>query len=135
GYRGGDARAWLLAIVRHTAYDWLRKRRAREPSDPFDERIHADAEVEDDPERLLLRKAERQLVAQALAELPVHSGEVLVLREWEGLSYREISAVMGVPIGTVMSSLSRARGRLRRVLEDRRCGYVPAAFRREVQDR
>jgi RNA polymerase sigma-70 factor (ECF subfamily) len=118
GFHGGDARAWLLAIVRNTAYNWLRKRRTRELSDPFDERIHADAEGEDDPERLLLRKAERELVAQALGELPVHLREILVLREWEDLSYREISEVMGMPIGTVMSSLSRARGRLRRALED-----------------
>jgi RNA polymerase sigma-70 factor (ECF subfamily) len=119
GFRGGDARAWLLAIVRNTAYDWLRKRRAQESSDPFDERVHAAAKEEADPEQLLLRKAERQLVAQALGELPVHSREILVLREWEGLSYKEISEVMGMPMGTVMSSLSRARGRLRRALGER----------------
>jgi RNA polymerase sigma-70 factor, ECF subfamily len=119
-YRGGDVRAWLLTIVRNTAYDWLRKRHARGSSDPFDERVHVQPETEPDPERRLLRDAERRRVAQALEELPLHQREILVLREWEGLSYKEIADVMGLPIGTVMSSLSRARGRLRQALEDPR---------------
>jgi len=114
GFRGGNARAWLLTIVRNTSYRWLRKRRTHEPVAEFDEGIHTRGSTETpNPEQLLLQNADRQLIEQVLSGLPVRFREILVLRELEGLSYKEIATVMGVPIGTVMSMLSRARDRFR----------------------
>lgn len=114
GFRGGDARAWLLTIVRNTSYRWLRKTRAYEPVVQFDEEIHTNGGGTADPEELLLQNAEGRLVAKTLSELPVRFREILVLRELEDLSYKEIAAIMGVPMGTVMSTLSRARDRFRK---------------------
>src|SRR5262245_20876379 len=116
GFRGGDARAWLLKIVRNTCYTQLLKNRSREPATTFDEEIHGEDDDFTNPETLLLRSADRQLLRQALEELPVNLREVLVLRELEGLSYREIAEVSNIRLGTVMSSLSRARQRLRHSL-------------------
>ena len=116
GFRGGDARAWLLKIVRNTCYTQLLKNRSREPATTFDEEIHGEDDDFTNPETLLLRSADRQLLRQALEELPVNFREVLVLRELEGLSYREIAEVSNIRLGTVMSSLSRARQRLRHSL-------------------
>jgi len=113
GFRGGDARAWLLTIVRNTSYRWLRKTRAYGPADQFDEEIHTSGTETSNPEQLLLQNADGHLVEKALSALPVRFREILVLRELEGLSYKEIVEVMGVPIGTVMSTLSRARVRFR----------------------
>ena len=113
GFRGCDARAWLLTIVRNTAYRWLRKTRAYEPAVLFDEEIHTSGVETSNPEQLLLQNADERLVEQAMNDLPVRFREILVLREFEGLSYREIADVMHVPIGTVMSTLSRARSRFR----------------------
>ena len=111
GFHGGDARAWLLRIVRNTSYRWLQKNRARQPVE-FNEAIHAIPEGVN-PETLMLQNADGQLVEQAMNALPDQFREVLVLRELQGLTYKEISDVVGVPIGTVMSRLSRARGRIR----------------------
>jgi len=113
GFRGGDARAWLLKIVRNSFYTWLQQNRAQTSTTVFDEEIHGDAGSTPDPATLLLQKGDRQLIRRALEELPPKFREILVLRELEGLSYREIAEVAGVPIGTVMSSLARGRGRLR----------------------
>jgi len=110
---GGNARAWLLTIVRNTSYTWLRKTRSHEPVAHFDEEIHAGGMETSNPEQLLLQDADRRLVEKAMNDLPVRFREILVLRELEGLSYNEISEVMGVPMGTVMSTLSRARDRFR----------------------
>jgi RNA polymerase sigma-70 factor (ECF subfamily) len=115
GFRGGDARAWLLAIVRNTAYQWLSKHRSHPWSTEFDEAVHAVPNLED-PEALLRQDADSELVERAIQSLPPRLREVLVLRELEGLSYKEIAAVVNVPIGTVMSSLSRARERFRQVV-------------------
>jgi RNA polymerase sigma-70 factor (ECF subfamily) len=114
GFRGGDARAWLLTIVRNTSYRWLRKMRAYDPTVPFDEEMPIAAHGTLNPEELVLQNADGRLVHKALHELPVRFREILVLRELEGLSYKEIADVMRVPVGTVMSTLSRARGRLRK---------------------
>ena len=116
GFRGGDARAWLLAIVRNASYDFLRKRRPCETVAPFDEEIHPGPIQASNPEELLLRDADGRLVAKALSELSVRFREILVLRELEGLSYKEIAGVMSMPMGTVMSTLSRARERLGEVV-------------------
>ena len=113
GFRGGDARAWLLTIVRNTAYTWLRKTRAFEPVSQFDEQIATTGVEMLNPEQLLLQKADGRVVEQAMSELPVRFREILILRELEGFSYKQIAEVMGVPIGTVMSTLSRARERFR----------------------
>jgi len=113
GFRGGDARAWLFTIVRHTAYTWLRKTRAFEPVSQFDEQIATTGVEVLNPEQLLLQKADGQIVEQAMSELPVRFREILILRELEGFSYKQIAEVVGVPMGTVMSTLSRARERFR----------------------
>jgi RNA polymerase sigma factor (sigma-70 family) len=110
-FRGGDARAWLLSIVRNTCYTWLRKNRALDLMTEIDEsRLVADDAAT--PETLHLRRADTESVRAALEQLPPEFREVLVLREMEGLSYKEIAEVSGLAIGTVMSRLSRARRRL-----------------------
>ncbi len=117
-FRGGDGRSWLLAIVRNTCRDWLRQHRATAAA--FDEELHTpDADVET-PETLLVQQADRERVRRALEALPIPWREVLILRELEGLSYREIGEVAGIPPGTVMSRLSRARRRLQRELASSR---------------
>ena len=112
GFYGGDSRAWLLTIVRHTCYTWLRHNRAHELTTPFDEALH---DIQCDalnPETVLLHNVDQQILKQALESLPVEFREVMVLRELEGLSYKEISAIVDIPLGTVMSRLARARKRL-----------------------
>ncbi len=110
-FRGGDGRAWLLAIVRNTCHDWLRRHSAPDTT-PFDEEIHTGERPAETPETLLLQRGDRATLQRALAALPVGWREVLVLRELEGLSYRQIAEIVGVPVGTVMSRLARARARL-----------------------
>lgn len=105
-YRGGDARAWLLRIVRNAAYDAMA---ARGRLAPLDEAVAERVDPADQPEVALARKQTAEQVQRALAELPLPLRECLVLREMEGLSYLEIVTVTGVPIGTVMSRLWRAR--------------------------
>jgi len=117
-FRGGDARAWLLTIVRNSCYRWLHKNRAGAPVTAFDEEIHSGRVDAQNPETILLNRADSHLLELAMSQLPVRFREVLVLRELEGLSYREIAEVVGVPMGTVMSSLSRARERLRQTVVD-----------------
>ena len=116
GFRGGDGRAWLLTIVRNTCYTWLRQHRMEDLTELFDEEIHTPERDSSNPETLLLGTADAQLLRQALEELPVEFREVLVLRELEGMSYREIADFMSVPVGTVMSRLARGRERLERQL-------------------
>ena len=119
GFRGGDAKAWLLTIVRNTSYSAWRRVGEAGTTVPLDEDT---PEVEDGalgPEDLLLQKASGQEVREALDALPVEFREVVVLRELEGLSYKEMAEVTQLPIGTVMSRLARARARLRRGLQER----------------
>jgi RNA polymerase sigma factor (sigma-70 family) len=120
GFRGGDSRAWLLTIVRNTCYTWLQQNRAQELTTPFDEEAH---NVEGhNPETILLESANRQMLKQVLEELPVEFREIVILRELEGLSYKEIAGIADVPVGTVMSRLARARKRLQVCLTGRREG-------------
>jgi RNA polymerase sigma-70 factor (ECF subfamily) len=114
-FRGGDGRAWLLSVVRRTAFDWLAKKRAQ-GAVVYDEDIHDRGDESLNPEFLAIRKCDETIVRQALEELPPQLREVIVLRELEGLSYQEIAAVTEVPIGTVMSRLSRGRQQLQRRL-------------------
>jgi RNA polymerase sigma factor (sigma-70 family) len=116
GYRGVDSRAWLLAIVRNTCYTWLRHYRAHELTTPFDEDLHSTESDAFNPESVSQRNVEAQLLIQALEALPLEFREVIVLRELEGLSYKEIAGIADIPIGTVMSRLARARRRLQHCL-------------------
>lgn len=113
-FRGENVRAWLLAVVRRAAYDWMHRNRPAEivASDDLDLEAIADDKPEDSPEAALLRKADRQMVNDMLAALPVQFREVIVLRELQELSYKEIAEIAGVPVGTVMSRLARARALL-----------------------
>lgn len=113
-FRGGDARAWLLQIVRNCCYSWLQKNRPSDLMDEFDEELHLLPSLT--PEALAAQADERRRLMQALEFLPPRWREVLVLRELEGCSYKEIGEITGIPIGTVMSTLSRARGRLQQTL-------------------
>jgi RNA polymerase sigma-70 factor (ECF subfamily) len=115
-FDGRDARAWFLTIVRNTCYSW-RGRGSQAPTESFDEELHNSARPPPDPETLLLQTADAMLLARVLDRLPGHFHQLLVLRELEGLSYRELSDVIGIPIGTVMSRLSRAREALRNALD------------------
>jgi RNA polymerase sigma-70 factor (ECF subfamily) len=112
GYHGGDSRAWLLKIVRNTGYTWLQQNRARELMAPLDDAMEAVASEAGNPETLLLQSVDAEALRQALEELPPEFREVTVLRELEGLSYKEIADIAQIPIGTVMSRLARARKRL-----------------------
>jgi len=112
GFRGSDARAWLLTIVRNTCYTWLKRTKSREVFSDFSEAMYARESDEPDPETVQLIKAQTQLVTEAIEKLPIEFREILVLRELEELSYKEIAEVTGIPIGTVMSRLARARKRL-----------------------
>ncbi len=118
-FQGEDGRAWLLAIVRNTCYTWLKKNRARELETVFEEQIHGVDTDTADPEALLLGKAGRELFRELLEDLPTEFREVFVLRELEGMSYRQISSIADLPIGTVMSRLARARKRLEQQLARR----------------
>jgi RNA polymerase sigma-70 factor (ECF subfamily) len=116
GFHGTDGRGWLLTIVRNTCYTWLRRNRAEQHSTPFNEEIHSKEVASPNPEELLLKNADREHLQYALEQLPVEFREALVLRELEGLSYKEIADLSGVPVGTVMSRLARARDRLKDAL-------------------
>ena len=117
GYQGGNMRAWLLTIVRNTCYTWLSRNRAPDFAVEFDEEIHSEElSGSADPEIQVLANADKETVHRALAELPEIFREVLVLREMEGMSYKEIADVASVSLGTVMSRLARARMRLRESL-------------------
>jgi RNA polymerase sigma-70 factor (ECF subfamily) len=122
GFHGTDGRAWLLTIVRNACYTWLQQKRTRGPVMAFDEETHGAAAQVLNPEQQLLRKEDQQAVRQAVEELPVDLREVVVLRELEGLSYKEIAAVADIPLGTVMSRLARARERLQQRLRMREQG-------------
>src|ERR1700680_3109635 len=105
GFHGENARAWLLQIVRNTCYTWLEKNRPLELSMEFDEELHLQPCAT--PETLAIAGDDRKHLILALETLPPRFREVLVLRELEGCSYKEIAAITSIPIGTVMSSLSR----------------------------
>ena len=114
---GGDARGWFLKIVRNAFYDWLGRNRPAEVVN--DENEAVDAAVDPlaiSPEQAAMRKAELRMLADAVEELPLQYREVLILRELEELSYKEISYVVGVPMGTVMSRIARGRDLLQQRL-------------------
>src|SRR5258707_9311339 len=99
-FHGSDGRAWLLTIVRNTCHTWLEHNRGRAP-EPFDEESHSRPDTAASPEALLLRGEDKELVRQAVEGLPPEFRAVIVLRELEGFSYKEIAGILGVPLGTV----------------------------------
>ena len=120
-FRGGDARPWLLGIVRNSCHSWLANRGPAGEAVEFDE--ERDSPVDSlpggslaDPETLLLRKLDQERIDRAIDGLPPVFREIIVLRELEAMSYDEIATVAGVPAGTVMSRLARARALLRQAL-------------------
>ena len=118
-FRGGDGRTWLLAIVRNTCYTWLHKNRAPEQTVSFDEEQHGLTLADRSPEARLFRTEEARILHDALRELSTEFREVVVLRELEELSYKEIAGIAGIPVGTVMSRLARGRERLQEILSKR----------------
>jgi RNA polymerase sigma factor (sigma-70 family) len=116
GFHGEDGRAWLLGIVRNTSYTWMQRNRSPELNMSLDNEVH-DVKSDDlNPEALLLRKADAEVLRHAVEELPLEFREVLVLRELDEMSYKQIAAVADLPLGTVMSRLARARKRLQQIL-------------------
>jgi RNA polymerase sigma-70 factor (ECF subfamily) len=117
GYQGGNMRAWFLTIVRNTCYTWLHRNGRSDSIVEFDEEIHsAESHGTPDPESQVLASADKGTLNRALGKLPEIFREVLVLREIEGMSYKEVADVTSVSLGTVMSRLARARTRLRESL-------------------
>jgi RNA polymerase sigma-70 factor (ECF subfamily) len=116
GFRGGNSRAWLLSIVRNTTYTWLQQNRKADLVSSSEEDEHMVEDPAPIPDLVLLRGDEQQALMQAVEELPPEFREVIVLRELEELSYKEIAGIVQVPIGTVMSRLARARQQLERRL-------------------
>jgi RNA polymerase sigma-70 factor (ECF subfamily) len=112
GFHGSNGRAWLLTIVRNTSYTFLKKNRAGELTTPFDEEVHAKRD-EFSPAMIIEHAEDADLIRNAWEELPTESREILALRHQENLSYNEISDILKVPIGTVMSRLARARSKLK----------------------
>lgn len=116
GFRGGDGRLWLLKIVRNTCYSRLAASHKRNQDSEFDDDLHLLDGAASDAETLLLRSRDAAAINRALEELPTEFREAIVMRELEGLSYKEIADIVGVPLGTVMSRLARARRRMRQAL-------------------
>jgi RNA polymerase sigma-70 factor, ECF subfamily len=115
-FRGGNVRSWVLRIVRNTCYTWLHQNRPPQPTLEFDEKFFGPDPLALTPEETLSRKDDSILVRRALQDLPPSHREVLILRELEGMSYKEISEIIDMPAGTVMSRLSRARDGFRQSL-------------------
>lgn len=111
-FRGGDGKPWLLTIVRNVCYSKLRKVRAAAPAGEFDEMLHGAVDEPSERAERLRREADLELLHETMAELPEAMREVIVLHDLEQLSYKEIATVVGIPLGTVMSRLARARMRL-----------------------
>lgn len=130
--RETNPRGWLLVIVRNTAFTWLAKNRPKAVIVTDDDRVFEQAGLTDGtetatPEAILVSRADSEQLQRAIADLPLSFREVLVLREIEGLSYREISEIVSIPVGTVMSRLARARSQLIQRIAMTNSGKVGAA--------
>ena len=124
GFHGADGRSWLLAIVRNTCYTWMQHNRSPELSVPLDDELHEIESKDLNPEALLLQRSDTLMVRKALEELPLEFREVLVLRELEEMSYRDIASITDLPLGTVMSRLARGRKRLQQALTNQKRAEV-----------
>jgi RNA polymerase sigma-70 factor (ECF subfamily) len=111
-YRGGDGKSWLLEVVRNTCFTFLRREKRNVTSIAFDEAAHTPTVHPPNPEEALVKASKQTILQDCIEGLPQEFREVLVMRELEEMSYRQIAEVAGVPPGTVMSRLSRARKRL-----------------------
>ena len=111
GYRGGDGKSWLFAVVRNTCFAW-RRRESRSINEPFDEMTHSSRNQSQNQEEMMVQSSNMSALRNCIEMLPLGFREVLVMRELEEMSYKDISDVACLPIGTVMSRLSRARRRL-----------------------
>lgn len=120
GFQGEDGRAWLLGIVRNTSYTWMQRNRSPELNSPLDDEPREVKSDDLNPEALLLQKADAKMLRQAVEKLPLEFREVLVLRELDEMSYKQIAVVADLPLGTVMSRLARARKRLQQILASHR---------------
>src|SRR5438128_7144965 len=116
GFHGSNGRAWLLTIVRNTSYTLLKKNRAADLTTPFDEEIHASDRESVSPAAILEHAEDAELMKNAMNGLPAEFREILTLRHQEKLSYLEIGEILKIPVGTVMSRLARARGKLKEYL-------------------
>jgi RNA polymerase sigma-70 factor (ECF subfamily) len=114
-FEGQDGKAWLLAVVRNTCFTWLKKKGER-PAVEFDEQMHSGADESPDAESALVTQAALGSLNGCLEALPVEFREAIILRELEELSYKEISDIARVPVGTVMSRIARGRRRLQQCL-------------------
>jgi len=121
-FRGEDSRAWLLTIVRNTCFTWLQRNHPSALQISFDEDEFPIEDTSQNTEKLLLEQIDHEMLHQALQDLPIEHREAIVLREMEGMSYKEIALVTRVPLGTVMSRLARARRRLYQILSKRMNG-------------
>jgi len=119
GFRGSNGRAWLLTIVRNTAYTLLKKNRSADLTTTFDEEIHASGHESASPAMILEHAEDAELIKNAMDELPAEFREILSLRHQESLSYNEIGEILKIPLGTVMSRLARARSKLKEFLAAR----------------
>jgi RNA polymerase sigma-70 factor (ECF subfamily) len=119
-FRGENGRVWLLSIVRNTCLTWIRRHLPQQNSAEFDERLHTDLQASLTPESEYLRQATGEQVRRAIEHLPPEFREVVLMRELEQLSYKEIATVTQSPLGTVMSRISRARNMLRRLIDAER---------------
>jgi len=115
-FRGENSRAWFLSIVRNACFTALKRQRADETNVEFDEELHSAVGLPVDPGKEIDRELDRQTVRAAIEQLPPEFREVIILRELEECSYKEIADIAGVPIGTVMSRLARARQHLHQIL-------------------
>lgn len=117
GYSGGSSKAWVLSIVRNTCFTWLAKHRPKtlvltEDPEAVEQASGFCGDEAATPEAQLIAKADEEMVARAIGKLPHLSREIVVLRDVNGLSYREIAEMLAIPTGTVMSRLARARALL-----------------------
>ena len=120
GFHGSDGRSWFLTIVRNISYTWLKQNKSLELVTEFDDNLlYLNESGAPDPETSQVLKSESEIVLAAVDQLPLEFREVIVLRELEELSYKEISQLLNIPIGTVMSRLARARKRLQKSLGKR----------------
>ena len=115
GFHGSDGRSWFLRIVRNTCYTWLKQNKSLGLASTFNDNLYVESEAPD-PETSQVLTSQSEIVMEAVDQLPLDFREVIVLREFEDLSYKEISLLLEIPIGTVMSRLARARKRLQKSL-------------------